>query len=371
MKLYFYWKHITKKKDGFMSELISVIVPVFNVADYLEKCVDSVLTQSFSDFELILIDDGSTDGSAKICDGYAREDGRVRVIHKENCGAGEARNLGIDLAVGKYIIFLDGDDYWAPDTLLRLWIEAEKNNLQLLLFSGEPFWDGIEPGSYRLSYHRTTQNDIIMSGSELVSKTLLGGDYYSSPCLRFSLLSFIREGGFRFDEGVIHEDESFSFLSSVRADRVECIGDRLYKRRYRRNSVMTGKNLLDSARGYGRAVESVIARMDEDSGSKDETEVFALFVQVLIRNICDIYKRSLSSSEDRGEGRKLARMIRKATGPALKKSAAFRKNLSMSPRLATHGIRLWYACVRMANLGPIASVYDRVINNRLRGIRKN
>ena len=64
-------------------------------------------------------------------------------------------------------------------------------------------------------------------------------------------------------------------------------------------------------------------------------------------------------------------MIRKATGPALKKSAAFRKNLSMSPRLATHGIRLWYACVRMANLGPIASVYDRVINNRLRGIRKN
>ena len=354
-----------------MSECISIIIPVFNVANYIEQCVESVLTQSFKDFELILIDDGSTDGSGDICDGYAREDGRVRVIHKENRGLGAVRNLGIDLAVGKYIIFLDGDDYWAPDTLKRLWNEAEKNDLQLLLFSGEPFWDGIAPDSSCLSYLRTTQNDILVTGPEILRSSLLNGDYYASACMRFSLLSFIREGGFRFDEGVIHEDESFSFLSCFFADRVECIGDRLYKRRYRRNSVMTGKTLIDSAKGYGRAIESTVASFLTNSCSKDETAVFSLFVQGLIRSICEIYKRSLRSSRDRREGRKLARKIRSATGAALKKAAVFGKRLPRGPRLATHGLKLWYVCSRLADLGPVARAYDRVINNRLRGIGKN
>lgn len=93
---------------------ISVIVPVYKVEPYLRRCVDSILGQTFTDFELILVDDGSPDGCPAICDAYAQRDSRVRVIHKENGGVSSARNAGMDVAGGNYIMFCDGDDYVAP-----------------------------------------------------------------------------------------------------------------------------------------------------------------------------------------------------------------------------------------------------------------
>lgn len=89
---------------------ISVIVPIYNVEPYLHRCVDSVLEQTFADFELILVDDGSPDNCGAICDEYATKDGRVRVIHKENGGLSSARNAGIEAAAGEFILFVDADD---------------------------------------------------------------------------------------------------------------------------------------------------------------------------------------------------------------------------------------------------------------------
>lgn len=90
---------------------ISVIVPVYNTEKYLNRCVDSILAQTFTDFELILVDDGSTDGSGKMCDDYAGKDNRVKVFHKQNGGVASAKNLGIDNAIGEYINFIDSDDF--------------------------------------------------------------------------------------------------------------------------------------------------------------------------------------------------------------------------------------------------------------------
>ena len=98
-------------------ELISIIVPVYQVEDYLPACVNSVLEQSYSHWELILIDDGSKDNSGKLCDLYAQQDSRIRVIHQENCGVSSARNAGLDLARGAYIAFIDSDDLIKPDYL--------------------------------------------------------------------------------------------------------------------------------------------------------------------------------------------------------------------------------------------------------------
>ena len=97
--------------------IFSVVIPVYNVKDYLPKCIDSVLAQDFEDYEVILIDDGSTDGeSGAICDRYAAaHPERIRAIHKPNGGVGEARNVGIEAAQGEYLIFIDSDDYIAPD----------------------------------------------------------------------------------------------------------------------------------------------------------------------------------------------------------------------------------------------------------------
>lgn len=99
--------------------MISIIVPVYNAEKYLHQCVNSVLSQTFTDFELLLINDGSTDGSGAICDEYAAIDARVRVFHKENTGVSETRNIGIDNSKGDYVIFCDSDDYWYESTALE------------------------------------------------------------------------------------------------------------------------------------------------------------------------------------------------------------------------------------------------------------
>ena len=96
----------------------SIIIPVYKVEAYLRQCVDSVLAQTFRDFEVILVDDGSPDKCPEICDEYAEKDGRVTVIHKQNGGLSSARNAGMRFAAGKYLIFLDSDDYWSSDTAL-------------------------------------------------------------------------------------------------------------------------------------------------------------------------------------------------------------------------------------------------------------
>ena len=99
---------------------VSIVVPIYNVADYLRRGLDSVLSQSFQDFELILVDDGSTDASGKICDEYAAKDRRIQVIHKENGGVSSARNAGLDVANGEWVYCMDPDDVLLPDGLLTL-----------------------------------------------------------------------------------------------------------------------------------------------------------------------------------------------------------------------------------------------------------
>ena len=97
--------------------LISIVIPVYNVEQYLGECVDSVIAQTYREWEIILIDDGSTDSSGSICDGYAKKDDRVRVVHQTNGGVSSARNAGIEAANGEYLMFVDSDDTIIPETL--------------------------------------------------------------------------------------------------------------------------------------------------------------------------------------------------------------------------------------------------------------
>lgn len=118
-----------------MNPKISVIVPVYNVEIYLHRCIDSILSQSFTDFELLLIDDGSPDNCGKICDEYAEQDNRVRVFHKPNGGVSSARNLGLDNARGEWITFVDSDDYVADDYLQDLFTYKENIDSDLVAIS--------------------------------------------------------------------------------------------------------------------------------------------------------------------------------------------------------------------------------------------
>lgn len=117
--------------------LVSVIVPVYNVKKYLQKCVDSIINQDYRNIELILVDDGSTDGSGELCDLYASRDKRIVVLHKANFGSSAARNSGIKAAAGDYILFVDGDDYISPNLISAVVKKATESNADIVMFDAE------------------------------------------------------------------------------------------------------------------------------------------------------------------------------------------------------------------------------------------
>jgi len=121
---------------------VSVIVPVYNAEKYLHRCVDSLLAQSFTDFEVLLVDDGSPDHSGEICDAYARKDSRVKVFHKENGGVSSARQCGLDNAVGEYTIHVDPDDWVKPDMLEELYNKAKEEDADMVIC--DYYLDGIQ-----------------------------------------------------------------------------------------------------------------------------------------------------------------------------------------------------------------------------------
>lgn len=129
-----------------MSVMFSVVVPIYNTRCYLEDCVQSVINQSFPDWELILIDDGSTDGSGKIADALAARDVRIRVIHQENRGQFFARQAGIQLAQGEYLLFLDSDDRFVPGAFSFVHALLENKEWDLVLFLGSAFGPSVQPG---------------------------------------------------------------------------------------------------------------------------------------------------------------------------------------------------------------------------------
>lgn len=196
--------------------MVSVIIPVYNRAGMLERSVRSVMEQSLSDWELILVDDGSTDGSAGICDGFVAADPRIRAFHKQNGGVSSARNLGLDEARGEWLAFLDADDRFYPDALETMVKKAEQDSLDMLQFAynrdyvaGEN--DGRESG--------------VITPEEYLSRGLFQGSVWS-VCVRNDI---VRNNGLRFDSGLrIAEDQLFIYELLRHSERVERIGNVLY-----------------------------------------------------------------------------------------------------------------------------------------------
>ncbi|MBQ7882921.1 MAG: glycosyltransferase, partial [Phascolarctobacterium sp.] len=154
---------------------LSIIVPVYKVEQYIHKCVDSILNQSFTDFELILVDDGSPDNCGKICDEYAAKDKRVRVIHKENGGVSQARNLGIDEAKGEYISFIDPDDWVDLDMYEKLFSFVDQNELDVACF------EVYEVKGSKCSTSFRFNEDKVMDGQTAL-KNILVDIIDNSPC---------------------------------------------------------------------------------------------------------------------------------------------------------------------------------------------
>lgn len=187
-------------------ELISVIVPVYNVEKYLKRCVNSLLSQSFNNLEIILVDDGSTDSSPKICDEYSFMDSRVHVIHKANGGLSSARNAGLDLAMGNYIGFIDSDD----------WIDSEMYEVlyrNIIKYNADVSDIDSIITSEEIEYHNTAETIKVLEGREILVDYFLADKY--SCCRKLYKRKII--GNIRFPVGKINEDiaTNYQFLQAA------------------------------------------------------------------------------------------------------------------------------------------------------------
>lgn len=152
--------------------LISVIIPIYKVEKYLHKCVDSVINQTYSNLEIILVDDGSPDGCGRVCDEYAAKDSRIRVIHKENGGLSDARNAGLDIATGEYIGFVDSDDYIAQNMYEILLKNAEKSNADISLCG---YYNEYEGGMIKNNYPVSEQK--VLAASDGLKEVIYSKKY--------------------------------------------------------------------------------------------------------------------------------------------------------------------------------------------------
>lgn len=227
---------------------LSVVLPVYNVEAYLAQCLDSLLDQSFGDFELIAVDDGSSDGSAAILEKYAASDKRLKIICQANAGLGAARNRGLDVARGKYVYFMDSDDLLQPNTFERAIEELERNELDQLIFSAKAFGDEgagekvLERVESYDKYYAISPSIVgaVVDGGEMMARQLETGHLFVSVPLRMIKTSTLRDVGYRFIEGVVREDESFTSLLMLKSPRVMAIDERFYLRRVREGSLASG-----------------------------------------------------------------------------------------------------------------------------------
>lgn len=214
---------------------ISIIVPIYNVEKYLDRCIKSILSQTFKDFELILINDGSTDESSNICEKYKGLDNRIVVIHKENGGLSSARNVGLDIAKGKYIGFVDSDDYIDENMYYELYRSITKNNSDISICKFIKVYNNNKVNLINNNLLEVNYSNI-EALQELYKNNSVDFIVAWNKLYRSKL---IKE--FRYPLGRKHEDEFIIHKLLYRCNKVTYINKELYYYYQRENSIMNSK----------------------------------------------------------------------------------------------------------------------------------
>ena len=228
---------------------VSVVIPVYNTEKYVAATLHSIMEQDLKDIEVIVVDDGSTDNSYTILKTISIQDNRIRLLQQRNQGQGAARNLGMKYATGEYIYFMDSDDLLSRNTLSQCYQKCQTHNLDFVFFDAEVF--GLTDLSIKFNYRRShLVKDDIYSGLSILEKLIDIKGYQVPVWLNFINLSFLKTTGINFHEGIHHEDQLFTFLLYVYANRVGRIDEAFFKRRVRPNSTMTSKFSRSKAESY-------------------------------------------------------------------------------------------------------------------------
>lgn len=270
----------------------SVIIPVYNVEKYLRECVDSILSQTFTDFELILVNDGSKDGSPAICDEYAQKDSRVKVIHKENGGQSSARNMGVNEASGKYAIFLDSDDFFTCNTFFEDIYNAANGEKDIILFRYCKYY----------SEDKKDECGISLANLETENKTLLlenlvkRDTFFCSCWSKCTKMSILKDNKIEFDVSLSCEDMDWYFNVVSKANSFAAIDKPFVNYRQRENSV-TSSFKKKSITDYIFTIKKWSAEFNKIEDSRLKTVMLSALAK-LYCNLLIAYSRHIKELKD-------------------------------------------------------------------------
>ncbi|MFK4788878.1 glycosyltransferase [Microbacterium sp. ZW T5_56] len=261
---------------------VSVVVPVHNSEAWLDDCLSSVLAQTGVTLEVICINDGSTDDSRAVLQRFADQDPRVSIIDQPNQGQSVGRNAGLDAAAGRYLIYLDSDDFWPDDTLAGLVRRADEQNLDVLMFDCYAFLDGTVAAAtwkrYSTYYQRAHAYGEVRPGPQMIADMRRNRDYRPHVGMYIARTAFVRDSASRFIPGIIHQDNPYTFALLLNAERVAHTDADIYARRIRPGSTIT---TLHDARSVGGYFLSYVAMVREIQGREFTPEVTDMIAEVV------------------------------------------------------------------------------------------
>ncbi|MGO2891442.1 glycosyltransferase family 2 protein [Enterococcus devriesei] len=305
---------------------ISIIVPIYNVEKYLKRTIDSILSQSFEDFELVLVNDGSTDSSGEICDEYARRDERIKVVHKNNGGVSSARNTGLITASGRFIGFVDSDDYIAEDMYELLYNNLIKENADLSICGIYDVYEGKvleEKGNQYLIKNREETVEMILE-SKIISVNPVNKLYKKDLFL-----------GVSYPEGSITEDAAVMFFLLEKAKKIVIDTTQKYYYYHRENSITT----KPFSRSDMKTIE-VWQNNEKYIAEKYPQYLSVAHTRVCWANLIVLDKLIMSENDYLSEQKKIVKFIRKNFSFIIK-NAYFTKNRKISVILLCLNINLY------------------------------
>ena len=211
--------------------LVSVVIPIYSVADYLPTCIESVMKQTYSEKEIILVDDGSPDSCPSICDTLAQNDSRIKVLHKQNGGLSDARNAGLEIASGTYIVFIDGDDFWIDKKQLETLMKTinENPNCDFIGFNCSYYYQ--QTNTYKKWVRYSEEENLDKDCT--IQKLIESGTFPMSACLKIIKRTFLIENQIFFKKGQLSEDIPWFMNLLDKAQEFKFINQYIYA--YRQN----------------------------------------------------------------------------------------------------------------------------------------
>ncbi len=257
-----------------MSVAVSVIVPVYNTARYLNQCIDSLIRQTLKDVEFIFVDDGSTDSSPEILKQYQKKDSRIKVIQQKNQYAGAARNRGMEEASGKYLSFLDSDDYFDPDMLKKSYLCAEKHRAEIVLFGYREYHDGLK----KITERNLNQGRFFPKG--VFTAEALEENLYQAvnpqTWNKLFLREFVEARHLRFEVRKKCNDAYFTYMALPQAARMVYLDKNLVTYRVGNAESTQGKSLINTGReafiDVGISVKRGLTEIGKYSGAIKKSE---------------------------------------------------------------------------------------------------